>query len=415
MKLLIVSQYFWPETFIINGLARTLAQQGHELVVVTGKPNYPEGAIHEGYQRAGVVRERFAEQVEVIRVPLRPRMSGGALNILRNYASFVFSGLLRFPWLLRGRAFDGILVFAPSPITAVIPAIVLKYSKRAHLALWVQDLWPESLLATGFVKNRQALRAVGLMVRGLYACCDTLLLQSQAFVAPVRNYAPARKLVYYPNPVDPAFFQQVPGASLPQALETLMGAHFCVVFAGNLGTAQALECIVEAARLLLDVPAVRVLLVGSGSRSKWLKQQIAAAGLDNLVMAGRYPVEVMPALFQRADALLVTLKDDEIFAQTIPSKVQAYLAAGRPLIAALNGEGARVVEEAQAGLTCAAEDAEALAGRIRQLYVLTAAERASMGQAGRAYALEHFEMGRQAMKLVEILKLRIAQGTQELS
>lgn len=408
MKLLIVSQYFWPEIFIINDLARTLAQQGHELVVVTGKPNYPEGAVYAGYQRSGIQRERFADGIELIRVPLRPRGSGGALNLLLNYASFVASGLLSLPWLLRGRTFDAVLVFAPSPITAAIPAVLLKYLKRSHLALWIQDLWPESLMATGFVKNRLALRGVGQLVRWIYARSDTLLVQSQAFVAPVVRYASADKVVYYPNSVDQVFFQDQPHEPLPEALESMMGAHFCVVFAGNLGTVQALESILEAAKLLADLPAVKLLLVGAGSRLEWLQRQIAAARLDNLLLAGRYPVAVMPALFKRASALLVTLKDDEIFAQTIPSKVQAYLAAGRPLVAALNGEGARVVEQARAGLTCAAGDAAALADCIRRLHALPQGELEHMGRAGRAYALEHFEMSRQATRLVEILQQRIS-------
>ena len=153
MRVLIVSQYFWPESFIINQVAATLATQGHQLVVLTGKPNYPEGEIYQGYQQKGILHEKM-DNVEVIRVPLKPRKSGGAKALLLNYLSFIWSGLVRFPFLVRGRQFDTILVFAPSPITSAIPAILLKYLKRVHLAIWVQDLWPESLSATGFIKNK---------------------------------------------------------------------------------------------------------------------------------------------------------------------------------------------------------------------------------------------------------------------
>ncbi len=407
MKILIVSQYFWPETFIINDLVKALAQQGHQIVVATGKPNYPEGHIYDGYSRSGTQREEFIPGVEVVRVPLRPRKGGGGFNLICNYLSFVFSGMLRFPWLLRGHRFDTILVFTPSPITAALPAILLKYLMPSHLAVWVQDIWPESLAATGFVRNTVALRWVGCLVRWIYARSDTLLVQSEAFLVPVMRYAPRDKIVYYPNAVDTVFFQEESSEPLPVVLESVMKSHFCVVFAGNLGSAQALEGIVEAAKILSAWPQVRFLLVGVGSRLDWLQQQVLACGLDNIVLAGRYPVSVMPELFKRADALLVTLNSDEIFSQTVPSKIQAYLAAGRPIIAALNGEGARVVKQAGAGLTCPAEDAPALASAVREMFELSPFQRESMGAAGRAYALEHFEINRQARRLVTILQQRI--------
>jgi glycosyltransferase involved in cell wall biosynthesis len=407
LKILVVSQYFWPETFIINDLVRALARQGHELVVATGKPNYPEGYVYEGYRSAGVVREEFVEGVELLRIPLRPRKTGGGLNLICNYLSFVFSGVLRLPWLLRGRHFDAILVFAPSPITAALPAILLKYLKRGYLAIWVQDLWPESLAATGFVKGPVLLGAVGRLVQWIYACSDMLLLQSEAFRAPVAQYASKTKAVYYPNPVDPIFFRDDMVASLPVALDSLMQSYFCVVFAGNLGNAQSLDSIVDAAKLLADKKRIRLLLVGTGSRLEWLQQQVAIHALDNVVLAGRFPSEVMPALFRRADALLVSLAPDEIFSKTVPSKIQSYLAAGRPIIAALNGEGARVVRQAGAGLTCPAGDSRALADAICEMFELSPDQRQIMGEAGRAFAREHFEIDQLASRLVTLLRQEI--------
>lgn len=402
MRLLIVSQYFWPEPFIINDLVRTLARQGHELVVVTGKPNYPEGKVYDGYQRWGVQREQFTESVEVIRAPLWPRGNGGARNLILNYLSFVFSGLVFFPWLLRKREFDAILVFAPSPITQVVPAILLKWLKKAHLAVWVQDLWPESLAATGFVRHAHVLKAVGCLVRGIYAGCDTLLVQSRAFVEPVARYARREKIIYYPNSID----VQAPDLvvdGIPPELAGELEQHFSVVFAGNLGTAQAVETLLETAIRLKDDPEVRLVLVGSGSRLAWLQAQKQAHQLDNLLLPGRFPMAVMPQIFDRADALLVSLRDEEIFAQTIPSKIQAYLAAGRPVIASLRGEGARVLMEAGAGRACEPDDPAALAALICTMKGLPVAELQAMGQAGKAYFHEHFEMSSQVTRLVEIL------------
>lgn len=314
----------------------------------------------------------------------------------------MFAGLLYLPWMLRKREFDAILVFAPSPVTQAIPAIPLKWLKKAHLALWVQDLWPESLSATGFVRNRHLLKLVGWMVRAIYRHCDTLLVQSRAFVEPVARYAAREKIQYYPNSMDVRSERSV--VEVPLELDALLKQHFCVVFAGNLGTAQALDTLVQAAEQLRDEPDIRIVLVGSGSRLDWLKSQQQALALDNLVLPGRFPMEAMSAIFERSSALLVSLNDEEAFAQTIPSKIQAYLAAGRPIIACMNGEGARVVYEAGAGLTSPAEQVLPLVTNIRRMKALGPAERAVMGEAGRAYFDAHFEMDSQVTRLVELLQ-----------
>ncbi|WP_397377504.1 glycosyltransferase family 4 protein [Pseudomonas sp.] len=404
MKLLILSQYFWPESFIINDIVRTLDEQGHEVVVATGKPNYPDGKLFEGYRLWGTQREYYQGKVEVLRVPLWPRGEGGARNLIFNYLSFVLSGLLFLPWMLRGREFDAILVFAPSPITQAIPAIALKWLKKAKLALWVQDLWPQSLSATGFVKNPQLLKVVGWLVRAIYRHCDTLLVQSRAFVEPVADYAAREKIQYYPNSLDVRPPRLV--VPIPSELSELLEKYFCVVFAGNLGTAQALETIVQAAVQLRDDPLIRVVLVGSGSRLAWLKAQQQAHGLDNLVMPGRFPMESMPQIFERSSVLLVSLNDEEAFAQTVPSKIQAYLAAGRPIIACLNGEGARVVCEAGAGLASPAEQVLPLVANIRCMKALTEAERIAMGCSGKAYFYKNFEMTEQVKVLADHLSCR---------
>jgi glycosyltransferase involved in cell wall biosynthesis len=405
MKLLVVSQYFWPETFIISDFVRKLAEQGHEVVVATGKPNYPDGRVFTGYRARGMVRERFLDTVDVVRVPIWPRGRGGGVNLALNYLSFVFSGLLCFPWLLRSRSFDAIVVFAPSPITQVIPAILLKWLKGAHLAVWVQDMWPESLAATGFVRSRPLLRAVGAMVRRIYAGSDTLLLQSRAFQEPTARYADHRKLIYFPNSVDPDAAGG-PQDGLPKELSSHLEQQFCVVFAGNIGKAQDVETWVHAALLLRDQPEIFLVMVGSGSMMEWVKSQKALLKLDNLALPGRFPPESMPELFRKASALLVTLKGGGVLAHTVPSKVQAYLAAGRPIVAGLQGEGGKVVEEAGAGLVCEPENAQALADCIRRLYALPAHDRAAMGRRGRAYFDDNFDMNRQVGRLVEILQTR---------
>jgi glycosyltransferase involved in cell wall biosynthesis len=402
MKILVVSQYFWPESFIINDIVRTLDEQGHEVVVATGKPNYPDGNIFDGYRARGTQRERYLGKIDVFRVPLWPRGEGGAKNLILNYLSFVLAGLLFLPWMLRKREFDAILVFAPSPILQAIPAIPMKWLKKAKLALWVQDLWPESLAATGFVKSPYVLRAVGWLVRGIYRCCDTLLVQSHAFIEPVLRYADGKKIVYYPNSMDVR--PSAEEVSIPSELSEFLETHFCVVFAGNLGTVQALDTLVQAAVHLNGDADIRLVVVGSGSRLAWLQEQKTLLDLDNLVLTGRYPSQAMSQIFDRSGALLVSLNADPIFARTVPSKIQAYLAAGRPIIACLNGEGARIIHEAGAGASSPAEQVLPLVAAIREMHSCSNVEREAMGVSGRAYFDQHFDMDVQVRRLVDLLK-----------
>lgn len=408
MKILLVTQYFWPESFIINDLVKILATQGHEVFVLTGKPNYPDGKVMAGYSQHGCQEEGFVSGVRIFRAPLRPRGSAGAKGLLLNYLSFVWNGIRYYPKAIRGNEFDIILVFCLSPITSAIPAILLKRRLKKHLAVWVQDLWPESLSATGFIRNPFLLRMVGLMVKAIYRSADTLLVQSRAFQEPVANYANADKIVYYPNS-----YQDVSQASaesiLSDELLRLLDRSFCIVFAGNLGTAQSVETIVAAARKLQHLADCKLVLVGSGSMLSWIRKEQRDGRLDNVVLPGRFPSSQMWQFFSRAQGLLVTLKRDPIFSYTVPSKVQAYLAAGRPIIASIDGEGARVIAEARAGLTCPAGDVDALAAAIETLYKMSPCEREKMGNAGREYFLANFEMKTQATKLIKILEERMMQ------
>lgn len=387
MRVLILSQHFWPETFRINEVVESLIGAGCEVTVLTGQPNYPEGRIFDGY-RAGSMRvQQHPSGYAIHRVPLVPRARGGARRLVANYLSFLTCAAILGPWSLRGKPFDVIFVYGTSPILQAIAGIPLKWIKRAALVTWVQDLWPQSLEVTGFVRNQRLLRAVDTVVRWIYRRNDLLLVQSHAFATAVKPMAGRTPVEYHPNPGELAFSQHnakgTPALALPSG--------FNVVFAGNFGTVQALDTIVEAAaQLQASHPHIRVVMVGSGGRGPWLEAEIQRRGLRNMMLAGRFPPEAMPGILDQASAVLVTLNRGEILSQTIPSKVQAYLASGRPIIAALDGEGARVVQEAGAGVAVPAEDATALAAGIRALHDMSPAERADMGEAGRRYYRHHF-------------------------
>jgi len=398
MRVLVVTQYFWPESFRINQVVKSLTRCGCQVTVLTGQPNYPDGVVFDGFYAAAMKRERHEDGYQICRVPLFPRGSASVTRLMGNYVSFVVAASVFGPWLLRGAEFDVVFVYAPSPILQVIPAVLIKSLKRAPLVTWVQDLWPQSLESTGFVRNRGFLHMVERLVSWLYRRNDLLLAQSRSFVPSIQELSGLTPVKYFPNPGESGAGDPSPSSHPRSPL--VLDPGFNVVFAGNLGTVQALDTILDAAELLRSTPDIRFILVGSGSRSGWLQTEVQRRGLDNVRLMGRFPVSEMPGIMAQASALLVTLIRSPTMSRTIPSKVQAYLAAGRPIIAALDGEGAEVVREAGAGISVPAEDAEALAGAIRELHALDDRARARLGEAGRSFYSKHFDPDVLAQELI---------------
>lgn len=404
MRVLVLTQYYWPEAFRITEVVESLQREGCHVTVLTGQPNYPQGTVFDGYSAAGFGVQQHEAGYNIYRVPLVARGRGGAAGLVANYLSFVLSASLLGPWLLRKQRFDVIFVYAPSPIIQAIPAVWLAFIKRAKLVTWVQDLWPQSLEATGFVRNRRVLALVAVGVRWIYRRCDLLLVQSQAFVSSVQDMAGKTPVEYHPNPGEQAFSQALPLGAPALVLEP----GFNVVFAGNLGTVQALGTLLDAAELLKSHADVRLVLVGSGSRSEWLQQEVARRRLSNVQLPGRFEPEAMPGILVQASALLVSLVRNPIMSQTVPSKVQAYLAAGKPIIASLDGEGARVLEESGAGVSCPAEDAAALAEAVLRLRALPSDALQRMGEEGQIYYKQHFDPAVLAKKLLQYFSLVLA-------
>lgn len=376
MRALMVTQYFWPESFRINELVESLRQKGVEVDVLTGKPNYPEGNIYPGYTASGCMDETW-NGAGIHRVPLFPRGKKSALRLALNYLSYVFSATLFGPAQLRGKQPDVVFVYAISPLLQALPALFLARWKRCPMVLWVQDLWPDSLQATGYVQNRWVLALVSLMVRFIYRRSDLILISSRSFAASVQCYAPGKIPVYYPNSVDSVFCDPASGLKVDVPA---LDQGFNIVFAGNVGAAQSMQTIVGAATILRDHPGIRFVILGGGSKMDWLREQIARLGLHNLILTGRFPVEAMPYLLAKAQALLVTLANRPIFAATVPNKLQAYMAVGKPILACLNGEGASLVTEAKAGIAIPAEDAQGLAEAARRVFEMPEEARREMGR-----------------------------------
>ncbi len=389
MNLLIITNHFFPENFRITDLALGLTERGHRVTVLTGVPDYPEGKFFPGY---GIFKRRREDYrgIRIRRVPLVPRGQGGKLRLVLNYLSFALCGCLLAP-IDCPESFDLILVFETSPVTVGLPALALKRLRNIPIMFWVQDLWPESLSATGAVSSRLLMGLVGRLVRLIYRGSDLILAQSRAFLSSIEQYgASGEKIVYFPNSAED-FYRPVKveaGASE----RALLPRGFTLMFAGNIGAAQDFETILAAAELLKDRCDLHWVILGDGRRRAWVEEQVRARGLSSAVhLLGRYPPESMPRFFALADALLVTLKKEPIFALTIPAKVQSYLASGKPIIASLDGEGARVVQEAGAGLTGPAGDPKALADNVLAMYGLAKSPRRAMGLRGRGYFEQHFE------------------------
>jgi glycosyltransferase involved in cell wall biosynthesis len=400
LRVLVVTQYFWPENFRINELVAELVRRGNSITVLTGRPNYPDGRVFAEYRASPAAFASYAG-AKVVRVPMLAR-GQGSLRLLLNYLVFACVAAIWGPWRLRRRPFDVVFVFEPSPVTVGIPAVVLGRLKRAPVLFWILDQWPETLQAVGVVRSRWLIALLGRMVSFIYNRCEVLLAQSKSMVGIAARYVrdPAR-VEYFPNWADrmPDIHSVEPAAELPPKSNC-----FDVMFAGNIGESQDFGAILSAAELLRDETNIRWLIVGDGRMADWVRTEITRRDLTGRVlMLGRHPADRMASFYRNADALLVALRAEPIFAFTVPGKLPSYLAAGLPILGMLDGEGGRIIEESGAGFACAAGDFAALARAVRSMVSLSAGERAGMSERGRAYALREFDRDR----LIDQLEMRM--------
>jgi colanic acid biosynthesis glycosyl transferase WcaI len=387
LRILVVSQYFWPENFRVNDLVKEWVQRGHHVTVLTGIPNYPAGTVFDTYRDQPSAFASY-EGAEVLRVPMLSRGSGG-LRLMLNYLSFVIGGCVFGPLRLRGKPADVIFVFEPSPVTVGLPAVWLGKLKNVPVVFWALDLWPETLAAIGVVRSPWVLGLIGHFVSYIYNRSTLVLGQSKGFLGSIARYCDDKaKIRYFPSWAEDVFMHDSVKPA-PEVHEWTDG--FTVVFAGNIGEAQDMPAVLDAADRLKDNAGIRWVIVGDGRKYDWLQAEVARRGLDKLVLLpGRFPVERMPSFYAHADALLVSLKRDPVFSMTIPGKVQSYLMAGISLLGMLDGEGAAVIRDAQAGLTCEAGDGAGLAQAVLALAAIPKAERKQMGLNGRNYAQQEF-------------------------
>jgi colanic acid biosynthesis glycosyl transferase WcaI len=383
MRVLLLTQWFQPEP-ALKGLpfATALAHRGHEVHVLTGFPNYPGGRVYPGYHVRPVQREMM-DGISVLRVPLFPSHDRSAVRRSANYLSFMASASTLGACLLP--SVDVAYAYHP-PLTVGLAATALRLLRGVPFVFDVQDLWPDTVVATGMLPRGPMVAALDVACRVVYRQAARIVVLSPGFkTALVERRVPAEKVDVVYNWCDEASLVDTqPEPATADALG--MAGRFNVVFAGTMGLAQGLETVLETAALLAcRAPTVQFVLLGGGVQVERLRQQAEAMGLGNVLFLPQRSQAEAAKVLALADALLVHLRDDPLFAITIPSKTQAYLAIGKPIIMAVRGDAADLVRKAGAGLTCAPGSAPEMARAVETLLEMSGEMRDSMGASGRGY------------------------------
>lgn len=388
MKILIVTQYFYPENFKCNDMAFELQKRGHDVVVMTAIPNYPKGEFYNGY---GVFKKRkeVLHGVEVYRSLLIPRGKGGGLRLALNYLSYTLFSSIKALRLGITKKFDAIIVHEPSPILVGVPAVIVKKLQKIPLHFWVLDLWPESLTAAGGITNKSVLGLFEKVTKWIYRNSETLLIGSKGYRQSITKKGDFdNKILYFPNWVEESLVNPK-SVSVPE-----FPKGFNIVVAGNMGDAQDLPHVLNAMLLLKDKP-INIVFIGDGRKKEYVENFALEHSLQKqIICLGRYPLEMMPSFFSKADVLFMALKDEPIFALTVPSRIQAYMSAGKPVVAMINGEGADLIREAQCGWTIPAEDSNALANLFNKLCGMDKSILLEKGMNGKRYSENNFKFSK---------------------
>lgn len=340
-KILVISQYFYPENFRINDLCLELKKRNYDITVLTGLPNYPKGEYFEGYSRNKNCDETWND-IKIYRCHLRARYTG-SLNLMRNYLSFIWQANKKLKELDQLQ-FDLIYVFEVSPITVALPAIKLKKKKHIPIIMNVQDLWPENIVAVTGMKNPLVIAIINKLVKYIYKHCDLILTASKSFVPNIQEHLKNNK-----DKVK--FWPQYAVVKKEEKKKSLFNKDdFNIVFTGNIGEAQGLDIVIEAAKQLRHTK-IRWQLVGDGRNESQLKQLVKDDQLEDIVIFhGRKPEQDIPQYLANADAALLILKPDPVFEMTLPAKLQTYMACGVPIIGCVSGEGKRTIEDSRSGI-----------------------------------------------------------------
>ena len=394
-RILLVTQYFQPENFKCNDIAFEMQRRGHDVTVLTAIPNYPQGKFFDGY---GLFKRRteVINGVKVIRGFVIPRGKGGKIGLSLNYLSYLVSSCIIALYLALRHRYDAVFVHEVSPATIGVAATLVKRIQRIPMYFWVLDLWPESITAATGMRNKFILGFFAKMVQWFYRRSDKILISSRGFERSICEKGDfASKIVYFPNWVDSALTatSDVATPDVPQG--------FVAMFTGNIGASQDFDTILNAAEKLKEHHDIHIVIVGNGRDKERVEGEIGRRGLSDTVhCVGSYPLEAMPATFAKADVLFAALKDEMIFALTVPAKIQAYMSAGKPIVTMINGEAKELISSIGCGVAVNAGDAEGFAEALFSLSQMSKEERDEMGAKGKEFAKRHFDFELQ-MNLLE--------------
>ncbi len=406
IRVLLITQWFDPEpTFKGLVFARELVRQGFEVEVLTGFPNYPGGKIYDGYKIKWLQRE-VIDGVHITRVPLYPSHDQGAIRRVMNYATFAASAMCY--GVFGAKRFDVMYAYHP-PLTVGIAAALIRMIRRKPVVYDIQDMWPDTLRATGMVNSERVLGVVASVCQWVYRHVDHIVVLSPGFKRLlVQRAVPLDKIEVIYNWADEASLAAPTGAipaTFPEAKK------FRIVFAGNMGKAQALDAVLDAAALLQAKGAnICFVLLGGGVDVLRLQKRALAMLLGNVIFMPPVPMAEVGSILQAADALLVHLRDDPLFEITIPSKTQAYMAVGKPLLLAVKGDAATMVTAAQCGVVAKPEDPQSIADAALALAAMPGGEAKALGVNARMYYEQHLSLRVGVSAFAEIFKRLASKG-----
>ena len=362
--ILIISQYFYPETFRINDIATEWVKRGYRVTVLTGIPNYPEGRFYKGYSWFKNNRETW-NGIEIIRIPLIPR-GNKSLGLIFNYLSFVVSG---FFWKCFTRIkSDFVFIFEVSPMTQALPGVWYAKKRKIPCYIYVQDLWPDNVQIAAGINNKKVLDVIGKMVDYIYKHCTNIFVTSQSFAEAVKARGVKKsKVIYWPQYAED-FYQPInKQKAFELSPEIPNDGSFKIIFTGNIGQAQGLEILPKVVKSLKD-ENIKFIIVGDGRSRDDFKREVEYYGIsDKFVMISRQPAEKVPELLSCCDVAFLSFMDNNLFAKTIPAKLQSYMACGMPIVASAVGEAEKIIKEADCGVCSSIGDINGLVENIKYL------------------------------------------------
>ena len=402
MKILIVSQYFWPENFSINAIAKYLHEQGHTVDILTGIPNYPQGKAYDGYGLLKKLHQNY-DGIDIHRVWMKTRgQKGGDKRLILNYITYALDASVVMLTKLR-KKYDATFVYAMSPITHAYPAIFLRKLKKVPMCLYVGDLWPDTLFSHG-IGSKKVKTIITNACANIYKKSDCIIVTNESFYEPIKNYTKGtRKITYIPQAVED-IYKPLEGSNKLRKTLGIDDNDFVVMFAGNIGFAQSPKTIVEAAKITKLETRIHYVFVGDGTLKKECEEFCCENDLSNVHFIGRKPQDEMPSLIAQADAMLITLKDQSNYNLTLPGRTQAFMACGKPIICCANGETARVIRESKSGFTAQAENPSALSDIVIKCAKTDINELRKIGENGLLYSKEHYDRTSVFSKIESVLK-----------